>query len=40
MRLVNRVDRAGHFAVWEEPQLFAEEIRAAFGSLRDERRPS
>jgi pimeloyl-ACP methyl ester carboxylesterase len=30
----NEVDRGGHFAAWEEPQLFAEEIRAAFRSLR------
>jgi pimeloyl-ACP methyl ester carboxylesterase len=30
----NEVDRGGHFAAWEEPQLFAEEIRAAFHSLR------
>jgi pimeloyl-ACP methyl ester carboxylesterase len=30
----NEVDRGGHFAAWEEPQLFAEELRAAFRSLR------
>jgi pimeloyl-ACP methyl ester carboxylesterase len=30
----NEVDRGGHFAAWEEPQLFAEEIRAAFKPLR------
>jgi len=30
----NRVDRGGHFAAWEQPQLFAEELRAAFRSLR------
>jgi pimeloyl-ACP methyl ester carboxylesterase len=30
----NEVDKGGHFAAWEEPQLFAEEIRAAFRSLR------
>jgi len=30
----NDVDRGGHFAAWEEPQLFAEEMRAAFRSLR------
>jgi pimeloyl-ACP methyl ester carboxylesterase len=30
----NEADRGGHFAAWEEPQLFAEEIRAAFRSLR------
>jgi pimeloyl-ACP methyl ester carboxylesterase len=27
-------DRGGHFAAWEEPQLFAEEMRAAFRPLR------
>ena len=30
----NRVDRGGHFAAWEEPELFATELRAAFRSLR------
>jgi pimeloyl-ACP methyl ester carboxylesterase len=30
----NAVDRGGHFAAWEEPELFATEIRAAFRSLR------
>jgi len=30
----NRVDRGGHFAAWEQPQLLAEELRAAFRSLR------
>src|SRR3954452_1858817 len=30
----NEVARGGHFAAWEEPELFAEEIRAAFRSLR------
>jgi pimeloyl-ACP methyl ester carboxylesterase len=30
----NEVDRGGHFAAWEEPELFAEEMRAAFRSLR------
>jgi pimeloyl-ACP methyl ester carboxylesterase len=30
----NEVDRGGHFAAWEEPQLFAAELRAAFKSLR------
>lgn len=30
----HEVDRGGHFAAWEEPQLFAEELRAAFRSLR------
>jgi len=30
----NEVDRGGHFAAWEEPELFSEEIRAAFRSLR------
>jgi pimeloyl-ACP methyl ester carboxylesterase len=30
----NTVDRGGHFAAWEQPQLFSEEVRAAFRSLR------
>jgi pimeloyl-ACP methyl ester carboxylesterase len=30
----NTVDRGGHFAAWEEPALFASEMRAAFKSLR------
>jgi pimeloyl-ACP methyl ester carboxylesterase len=30
----NEVDRGGHFAAWEEPELFATEVRAAFKSLR------
>lgn len=30
----NEVDKGGHFAAWEEPQLFAEELRAAFEPLR------
>lgn len=30
----NEVDRGGHFAAWQEPQLFSEELRAAFRSLR------
>ncbi|HEX6053595.1 MAG TPA: epoxide hydrolase [Gemmatimonadaceae bacterium] len=30
----NEVDRGGHFAAWEEPALFASELRAAFSPLR------
>jgi pimeloyl-ACP methyl ester carboxylesterase len=30
----NRLDRGGHFAAWEQPQLLSEELRAAFRSLR------
>jgi pimeloyl-ACP methyl ester carboxylesterase len=30
----NEVDRGGHFAAWEEPELFSEEVRAGFRSLR------
>jgi pimeloyl-ACP methyl ester carboxylesterase len=30
----NEVDRGGHFAAWEEPELFSEELRAAFRSMR------
>jgi pimeloyl-ACP methyl ester carboxylesterase len=28
------VDKGGHFAAWEEPELFSPELRAAFSSLR------
>jgi pimeloyl-ACP methyl ester carboxylesterase len=30
----NRLDRGGHFAAWEQPDLFAAEMRASFRSLR------
>jgi pimeloyl-ACP methyl ester carboxylesterase len=30
----NEVDKGGHFAAWEEPDIFATELRAAFGSMR------
>jgi pimeloyl-ACP methyl ester carboxylesterase len=30
----NEVDKGGHFAAWEEPELFSEEIRATFRTLR------
>jgi pimeloyl-ACP methyl ester carboxylesterase len=30
----HKADKGGHFAAWEQPQLFSEEVRAAFGSLR------
>ena len=30
----NEAEKGGHFAAWEEPQLFSEEMRAAFRSLR------
>ncbi len=32
----NEVDKGGHFAAWEQPQLFTEELRAAFRSLRQQ----
>jgi pimeloyl-ACP methyl ester carboxylesterase len=28
------VDKGGHFAAWEQPEIFSEEMRAAFRSLR------
>ena len=34
----NEVDRGGHFAAWEEPELFTREIRAAFSRCADEER--
>jgi pimeloyl-ACP methyl ester carboxylesterase len=30
----NKLDKGGHFAPWEEPQLFAQEVREGFRSLR------
>jgi pimeloyl-ACP methyl ester carboxylesterase len=30
----NKLDKGGHFAAWEEPELFSTEIRTAFRSLR------
>jgi pimeloyl-ACP methyl ester carboxylesterase len=30
----NEVDKGGHYAAWEQPQLFSEEIRAAFKTVR------
>jgi len=30
----NKLDRGGHFAAWEQPKLFSEELRAGFRSLR------
>jgi len=30
----NEVDRGGHFAAWEEPEVFSQEMRSAFQSLR------
>ena len=31
----HEADKGGHFAAWEEPQLYSEELRAAFGPLRE-----
>jgi pimeloyl-ACP methyl ester carboxylesterase len=36
----NEVDRGGHFAAWEQPQLFAEEMRAAFRFFRPGAKPA
>jgi pimeloyl-ACP methyl ester carboxylesterase len=30
----NKLDKGGHFAAWEQPQLFTEEVRAGFTALR------
>jgi len=30
----NAVDKGGHFAAWEEPQIFSAEVRTAFKSVR------
>jgi pimeloyl-ACP methyl ester carboxylesterase len=31
----NKLDKGGHFAAWEQPQLFSEEVRAGFRQLRN-----
>ena len=31
----HKADKGGHFAAWEQPQLFSEEVRAAFRPLRN-----
>jgi len=36
----NRLDKGGHFAAWEQPELFTSEVRAAFRSLRPAERAS
>ena len=33
----HEVDKGGHFAAWEQPELFSAELRAAFKSLREAR---
>lgn len=30
----NRLDKGGHFAAWEQPDVFAQEVRASFRSVR------
>ena len=30
----NKVEKGGHFAAWEQPLIFSEELRASFRSLR------
>jgi hypothetical protein len=30
----NALDKGGHFAAWEQPTLFVEEVRTGFGPLR------
>ena len=32
----NKVEKGGHFAAWEQPELFVEELRAGFRTLRDQ----
>ena len=34
MAYFNEAERGGHFAAWEEPELFSQELRAAFKTLR------
>jgi pimeloyl-ACP methyl ester carboxylesterase len=35
----NKLDKGGHFAAWEQPELFTTELRAAFRSLRGAKAP-
>jgi pimeloyl-ACP methyl ester carboxylesterase len=37
LKYFNEAERGGHFAAWEEPEIFSEEIRAAFKSVRNGR---
>jgi pimeloyl-ACP methyl ester carboxylesterase len=30
----NKLDKGGHFAAWEQPELFSEEVRVGFRKLR------
>ena len=30
----NKLDKGGHFAAWEQPELFSEEVRVGFRTLR------
>jgi pimeloyl-ACP methyl ester carboxylesterase len=30
----NKLEKGGHFAAWEQPQIFSDEVRAGFRSLR------
>jgi pimeloyl-ACP methyl ester carboxylesterase len=32
--MANEVDKGGHFAAWEQPQLYSEELRAGVRTLR------
>ena len=34
LRYFNEVDRGGHFAAWEQPDLFVDEVRACFRTMR------
>jgi len=31
----NKLDKGGHFAAWEQPKIFSEEVRAGLRSLRN-----
>ena len=31
----NKLDKGGHFAAWEQPKLFVDEVRAGFRWLRN-----
>ena len=35
---IDEIPKGGHFAAWEQPQIFSEELRKAFKSLRSQAR--
>ena len=40
LRYWNELDRGGHFAAWEQPELFVDEVRSFFRLVREPLRPT